>query len=82
MIFFLLQPQAVVADSVVYSNNPWLKEEGTFYVCGPCEWGCAPVIARKGDRSGRHCQDSPGEPFAAALKLKALVKADLKFFED
>lgn len=29
-----------------------------------------------------YCQDSPGDLFAAAVKLKALVKADLKFLED
>lgn len=43
MIFSLLQPQAVGADSVVYSNTLGLKEKGHFCVCGPCEWCCAPV---------------------------------------
>lgn len=65
MMFSLFQPQAVAAVSVVYSNNPWLKGEGTFYVCGPCAWCCAPVTARKGDGSGR-----PMVPGTARIPLE------------
>lgn len=38
MIFSQFQPQAVAAESVVYSNNPCLTGEGTFDVCGAGEW--------------------------------------------
>lgn len=47
---------------------------------------CAPATARKGDRPGLPvtpgCQVFPGGLFAAVSKLKAGVRADLRFLED
>lgn len=53
---------------------------------GVSERCCAPVTARKGDRPRWQmipgCQMSPGELCAAAFRLKAAVRADLKFLDD
>lgn len=50
------------------------------------EWCCAVATAGKGDRPGwpviPGCQVSPGGHFAAVFKLKAGVRADLRFLED